>query len=366
MIDYKLLLLVVLVGLITFFIYRELTTLKDEITDLKIELKKDIRLCTEKVRDISSENIEQLRKITLLNQQNVRKVDNYFTESENDIGTDFKYLSDIPNIRRHDNPNSCLYLSENKVSNSDQTSPNTEGAAISSPKHQSAEKIADSNARLSKNKDEKSNRSNKNFIEELIEHLSNDLNEYSSDSHTCSIIEPDNNTNDGPGTESINEPETQQGCNTYNDSELNNEPNNESDNESDEESDNESDDESDNEFMLERQILSIKKDININKNNSYNDIYDTITLTSTTKKKPTTSTNIQIQEDDSIDIINTISSDDIKNMNTLNSIDRYTLKALKSIAKHHNIQQTFKIANKWKPYDKPKLYEKIQDYLKDK
>lgn len=362
MIDYKLLLLVVLVGLITFFIYRELTTLRNEITDLKIELKKDIRLCTEKVRDISSDNIEQLRKITLLNQQNVRKVDNYFTESENDIATDFKYLSDIPNIRRHDNTNSCLYLSENKISNSDPASLNTECM-----NYKTAEKIADSNSRQSKNKDEKSSRSNKNFIEELIEHLSDDIDHnYHSGSNTCSIIEPDNETNNEPGTESINEPETQQGGNTYDDSELNDEPNNESDNESSDESSNELDDESSNESMLERQILSIKKDININKNNSYNDIYDTITLTSITKKKPATSINIQIQEDDSIDIINTISSNDIKNMNTLNSIDRYTLKALKSIAKHHNIQQTFKIANKWKSYDKPKLYQKIQDFLQGK
>jgi hypothetical protein len=64
-------------------------------------------------------------------------------------------------------------------------------------------------------------------------------------------------------------------------------------------------------------------------------------------------------------IANTLTTDDIKhiNINNIHTVDKYTLKALKTLALYHNIQQSKKNGNKWKPLSKIELYNKIHDYL---
>ena len=103
------------------------------------------------------------------------------------------------------------------------------------------------------------------------------------------------------------------------------------------------------------------------------DNYETITLTSSNKynksKKNTEiklgNNKIEVDDDESVDSVNTLTTDDIKhiNINNIHTVDKYTLKALKTLALYHNIQQSKKNGNKWKPLSKIELYNKIHDYL---
>jgi hypothetical protein len=107
--DYKIILLVLAFIVVLFFLYNKLNNISDDIisfnktiiehneTSNKILYKKiqtDLDSYIDKIKAINNESIQQFRKITLLNNQPITKIINHFSESESELGTDIKYLSD--------------------------------------------------------------------------------------------------------------------------------------------------------------------------------------------------------------------------------------------------------------------------------
>lgn len=82
-------------------VYREVSTLKDHIARTLILFKQDydrtMTKCVGQIKGISSENLQQLRKITLLNTQRIQhKIANQFTETDDgEMRTDIPYMSDV-------------------------------------------------------------------------------------------------------------------------------------------------------------------------------------------------------------------------------------------------------------------------------
>jgi len=111
--DYKILIILLALLFLVILIYREITTLKCEVMDNIEELTLEMRQtndytvtklqnnmikCVGQVKEISSDNINQLRKITELNHQPVTKIANHFTETDaSEIHTDINYLSEVRN-----------------------------------------------------------------------------------------------------------------------------------------------------------------------------------------------------------------------------------------------------------------------------
>src|SRR5258706_5960082 len=100
--DYKIILLLLLLFLIV-LIYKELSTLKDQVDcnvvhlssqnnvndkyELKLQSNMDKYIA--QIKNISTDNLQQLKKITLLNHQPIhrKKTSNHFTETD---GSDSK------------------------------------------------------------------------------------------------------------------------------------------------------------------------------------------------------------------------------------------------------------------------------------
>ena len=56
--------------------------LDTNINQFKNDINNNIIKCIHKVKDISTENIKQLRKIIVLNNQPIKKIKNHFTETD--------------------------------------------------------------------------------------------------------------------------------------------------------------------------------------------------------------------------------------------------------------------------------------------
>lgn len=135
-IKFVIVLLLLALLFIVIVVYRELTTLKDEFINnmtnvsLLFQQKSDKMLsnlqnnmikCVSQVKSISSDNLHQLRKITVLNNQPINRISNHFTETDDsEIHTDINYLSDNkPRIFKHQisqSVQSPYYMSEDTSS----------------------------------------------------------------------------------------------------------------------------------------------------------------------------------------------------------------------------------------------------------
>jgi hypothetical protein len=95
--DYKLIILLVIILFAIVMVYKEVLSLKDNIKDSVLSIKNDFKsqstdltnqiqsnivTCVDKIKLISVDNLHQLKKINLLNNQYITKVENYCTEIE--------------------------------------------------------------------------------------------------------------------------------------------------------------------------------------------------------------------------------------------------------------------------------------------
>jgi hypothetical protein len=97
MMSYKMAIMLLLLFVFLIVMYREILNLREELTanlsDIKTnfndatvnmtnKLQSNMIHCVSKIKDISTDNLQQLRKISMLNRQQVTKVSNHFTESD--------------------------------------------------------------------------------------------------------------------------------------------------------------------------------------------------------------------------------------------------------------------------------------------
>lgn len=110
--DYKIIIILLALCVLIFMAYREISTIKNHMSknigimsvqllqnNEKIvdKLQNNMTKCLSQIKGISSDNIQQLRKITLLNIQPVtKKIRNHFTETDDsEIRTNLQYFSDV-------------------------------------------------------------------------------------------------------------------------------------------------------------------------------------------------------------------------------------------------------------------------------
>jgi len=114
--DYKILLILIIILLLIIYIIKELYFIKLDLSnfinniksnqdDMNLLIRKnfqnDLNVFTNKIKLLNDENLQQFRKISILNSQPIVKNNNYFKEidmSDSDesdlIGTELRYLSD--------------------------------------------------------------------------------------------------------------------------------------------------------------------------------------------------------------------------------------------------------------------------------
>lgn len=134
--DFKLTILLLVIVLITVFLYKEIIALRDDLTKNVNEIKlyidesnksqrnkyqTDLGLCVNKIKSINNDSIQQARRITLLNNQPIIRKNcvNNFTEtdSSSDINSEIKYLSDTKETlyptkqKPRITPDTSLYMS---------------------------------------------------------------------------------------------------------------------------------------------------------------------------------------------------------------------------------------------------------------
>ena len=117
--DYKVIIILLALLFLIILVYREVSNLKDQMNKstnnmslqyrqnndkMLVKFQNNMNKYVSQIKGISSDNLQQLRKITLLNHQPViRKFTNHFTETDNsEIRTDLQYLSDA-NIKHKPN-----------------------------------------------------------------------------------------------------------------------------------------------------------------------------------------------------------------------------------------------------------------------
>ena len=115
--DYKVIIILLALLFLIILVYREVSTLKDHWSKnsnnvslqfrqnndkMMVKFQNNMNKYLSQIKVISCDNLQQLRKITLLNHQPViRKFSNHFTETDNsDIKTDMQCFSDL-NIKNN-------------------------------------------------------------------------------------------------------------------------------------------------------------------------------------------------------------------------------------------------------------------------
>ncbi len=149
--DYKLIVILLVLLFLIVLIYREITTLKDQVdknimtissnskqTNDRYEstLQHNMDKYLSQIKNISTDNLQQLKKITLLNHQPIikKKTSNHFTETnESDARSEnshLKHFSDVKgtNQKIFDNQTNSYYYSDRvgETKNSDYISNNAE------------------------------------------------------------------------------------------------------------------------------------------------------------------------------------------------------------------------------------------------
>lgn len=160
--DYKMLIILLVLLFLLILVYRELSTIKDDLTDnvkkmgiqfqndreeTVTKLQNNMIKCVSQIKGISSDNLNQLRKITMLNNQPISR-NNHFTETDDsEVRTDIyfkansnnKYLiSEQSPSYRASSKKDEFYMSESDDNNS---SLESEGGTRSSKNHSAIYKV---------------------------------------------------------------------------------------------------------------------------------------------------------------------------------------------------------------------------------
>ena len=116
--DYIVLAIFAVIGIILFLIYREFKNVREDIQNVVEQfnmvakdnnmkmiknLESNVGQYIMKIKQLGDSNIQQLHRIHLLNHQKVTRNDNHFTEAEDSVGN-------------HENENDLRYLSDTKIS----------------------------------------------------------------------------------------------------------------------------------------------------------------------------------------------------------------------------------------------------------
>ena len=114
--DYKILIILLALLLLVILTYRELILMKNDFTynvntlidnvrqdnsEMVCQLQNNMIKCVGHVKNISSDNLQQLHKITMLNNQPMMRIANHYTETDESMHTGINIVnepSDCKNI----------------------------------------------------------------------------------------------------------------------------------------------------------------------------------------------------------------------------------------------------------------------------
>lgn len=411
--DYKfIILLVMLLGIVLFFT-RELENLRKDFEDkvvhivsavdnngksIRSKIQTDIGTCINKVKTHNMECIQQIRKMNTLGSQPITNMSNHYTDSDSDAQkgakNNIKYLSDMnTDVEKHKPEQSTYYMSDvsppannvpalhqsvnekteqketenfkialtDKKSVSSKDDPATEKTPVSKKKDNKMTMIQSDLNKTGGKKDETNNKSPTLLSQE------DDSNEY--------LSQPNSNESES-SSESDDDKSESNESDGDSDSPSDNNSDEKSEDDSDEESEDDSVDESDDESVeveidrkqSNKQIkptVALVKELNANE-------YESITVGSSkgAKKgiKPVMSlskkhndTDSSSDESDEV----SVQTQDIGNLTLekLGGITKYKIDALKKIAKNYSIALTCKEGGGRRQLNKGELYNKIKEYL---
>jgi hypothetical protein len=346
--DYKILILAaILIGALI-FLYREISTLKDEVRkghrevrdsvddtkdEVIKEVKNDLEKTLDKLRTLNLEYIQQVRKMNIIQNQPITKSSNHFTDSESEIGTNLNYLSDTNVVL----PKQIVAKNESSfyMSNDEEISPQ--------------ETQNNSLILLTKNLDISGNN---------IGTLHNEVILSTENKHD--IILNVNIPIDKENTKIPEQITPENIINTYEAkiNEQNNieDPEDNDDQEPIDDNENIDDDIEDNDTSVEVDATELLKKYNISSQKNIDKLIDdNITIGSKNieeKENPEEDTqSVETGIIDSIDIT------------SLKDINKYNITGIRKIAKHFGITLNSKVDGKWKQHNKKYLYTKVKDLL---
>jgi hypothetical protein len=366
--DYKIWILLVVLMLLILYVIKEIYFIRFDLLNyinstknnteetnllLRKNFQNDLNVFANKIKLLNDENLQQFRKITLINAQPIVKNSNYFKEmtcTDSDNETELKYLSD-----------SKMMMSKNSKTSKKSAGDNLETTSISNFSETS---VLDDNHKKLNN-----NNNNEN----------NEINEVDTDADV-DINEIDKETLDSENSEEISDDESHDNKNTlhnliaveetdsYDDSEL---LDIETDSDS-EEIHNNTENEPKQTCEINENIqvdniaeeISVDKSILENPNKSTKEkllesVLDNITLgTKKSKQDKKTSINSDLNN---ILIGRELNKD--VNCENFKTIDEYNLETLKTLAKKFNIPLSTKVQGKWKSLNKTEIYSEISKFL---
>lgn len=130
--DYKLLVLLLAILFLILMMYREMTTLKDSLMDNVMRISDDfndrstsvlkdmnanIGRCIGHIKNVSTENLDQLKTITLLNNQNVKKIQPSCVFTEETVESEIPMSDAIERDYIFHKKDSDYYMSEDTAAN---------------------------------------------------------------------------------------------------------------------------------------------------------------------------------------------------------------------------------------------------------
>jgi len=395
--DFKLIILfVMLLGIVLFFT-RELENLRKDFEDkintvvsavdnnsksIKGKIQADMTTCVTKIKNHNMECIQQIRKMNTLGSQPITNMSNHCTDSDTDVQQtkkyNIKYLSDMrADVEKEKHDPSTYYVSE--------VSPpvQKQGTKKEEPKQELKEESNNFKIDLKTSVEQKSNLSN-GAHKKKMDLIQSDLNKTKTVSQkdvsaksTPSLIsqESDEVKESDEPEESESEPSSE------NESSSDESDDQTSDNDSNQQSDDEpeSDDESV-EVEIDRRALgklSDKKYANKEPElvkEANNNEYESITVGSSKGNKKgvkpmmSVSKGKRVESSDSSEVDEvSVQTHEIGNLTLekLQEINKYKIDALKKIAKKYSIALTCKEGGGRRQLNKGELYNKIKEFLTD-
>lgn len=375
--DYKILFFLVVILLLILYLIKEIyfvkfdllnyiNTLKNNYEENNLLLRKnfqnDLNVFANKIKLLNDENLQQFRKITLLNNQPIVKNNNYFkevTESETcDNGTELKYFSDsrMGSINRN---------TLSKANNNDDISRTSNlelTKNIMSPQNKLREFITSSTSTSDSDKENIEIKKGATIESSVVGfHVitdSDESDELELELETLSEEEVENTDNNKLNSQLISDESDEESLGM--DETLDKSQNKLNADENSEESYN-NEDEEDIEIPFEKKELEPSNNIienKITKDNFIETVMDNITLGT---KKSKNDKKQQINHLTEIKTSRELSKD--INRENFKTIDDYTLEHLKNIAKKFNISISTKISGKWKLLNKTEIYSEISKFL---
>lgn len=376
MMNYKTIVVLLALSILVVMVYKEVislkTSVKTDINELKIhvndttfnmtgKLQNNMIQCVSKIKDISNENFQQLRRINLLNRQPVTKISNYFTETDESEGksdsinlTDKskgknkskKNIFELVDDTKHDKV-STLYMSESNKSEDDHTD-DMEDEYLKVPQQNFQpvpeysnllEMVGDVipldeqvvNGTMEKIVDDVDDTANTETQESIANFVKKGSTEYISDDANSDEIEIDIHNISGGMVLANQKPNDHKFIINLN-QEYGKKPQDVSNDNSYNENGNDNENENENEHDNDQ------KDNDVNESSSERSNDDEISVTGTVNKTaPVVS----------------------------NNIDDHTIKELRSFAKDLNVSVSHKVSGKWKTYSKGELYRLLKKHLNE-